>query len=68
MDTCFMDEVVRVCKIIHDCDLAKVEEEPKHIVVPLTSLRASRSSLKHLIKTLSDVTVAPVGLVSGGDG
>lgn len=67
----FVDEVIRVHKPVHDGDLMGIEEESKRIVVQLTSLRVFMSSLKHLVKTPSEeetvTTVAPIGVLSGGD-
>jgi len=72
VDTRFVNEVIRVCEPVHGSNLTGIEEEFKHIVVQLTSLRAFRSSLKHLVRALSegvvDTVVVPVGLLGGGDG
>jgi len=72
VDARFVDEVIRVCEPVHGGDLTEIEEEPKHVVVQLTSLRAFRSSLKHLVRALSegvaDTVMVPVGLLGGGDG
>lgn len=66
VDARFVDEVIWVHEPVQGGDLAKIEQEPKHIVVQLTSLRAFRSSSKHRVRTLSvepvDAEEAPVDL------
>ena len=66
VDARFVNEVIRVCELVRNGDLAEIEEGFKAIVFQLTSSRAFRSSLKHRLKTLSggtaDAEVAPAGL------
>lgn len=71
MDTRFVNEIVWVSEIIRHGDLTKIEKRSKYITVKITSLRAFRSSLKHLVRTSFEgataITAAPAGLLSDED-
>lgn len=72
MDTRFVNKVIWVSEIIRDSDLTKIEKEFKYITAKITSLRAFRSSLKHLVRTSFEgaiaTTAAPAGPLSDEDG